>query len=89
MPSYPSARPDDPARPALSGSPVLGSLRAFLLAGLRPKTPLAKAVVAILLIKVVLILILRFTLFSGADRPRIDAETAQNHFGSTTSLPQR
>jgi hypothetical protein len=85
MPSHPSARSDDPALQPVSGSPVLVSLRAFLMAGLRPKTPLAKAVVTVLLIKVVLILVLRLTLFSSAERPHIDAESAQAHFGPATS----
>ncbi len=55
------------------------------MAGLRPRTPLAKAVVTVLLIKIVVILVLRFTLFSSAERPRIDADSVLAHVGTATS----
>jgi hypothetical protein len=52
--------------------PVLSSLAAFLSAGLRPKTPLAKAVVFVLCLKLAVIVGMRLYLFSDETRPSVD-----------------
>jgi hypothetical protein len=57
---------------------VLSSLGAFLAAGIRPRTPLAKAIVLALAIKLVAIVTMKVFLFSGDGRPVID-EAAMDH----------
>jgi len=52
--------------------PILASLRDFVRAGLRPKTPLAKAIVLALCLKLIVIVSMRVFLFSGEARPFVD-----------------
>ena len=52
--------------------PVLSSLGAFLRAGLRPKTPLAKAVVFVLCLKLAAVVGLRLFMLSDETRPNVD-----------------
>ncbi len=55
--------------------PILSSLGDFARAGLRPKTPLARAIVFVLCLKLVLILSMQMALQFGGARPLVD-ETA-------------
>jgi hypothetical protein len=52
--------------------PVLSSLGAFLRAGLRPKTPLAKAVVFVLCLKLAVVVGLPLFMLSDETRPNVD-----------------
>jgi hypothetical protein len=52
--------------------PVLSSLAAYLRAGLRPKTPLAKAVVFVLCLKLAAVVGLRLFMLSDETRPNVD-----------------
>jgi hypothetical protein len=52
---------------------VLSSLAAFAAAGLWPRTPLAKAIVAVLVIKLVGITAARLFIFNDNARPPADA----------------
>ena len=52
--------------------PVLSSLGACLRAGLRPKTPLAKAVVFVLCLKLAAVVGMRLYLFSDETRLNVD-----------------
>jgi hypothetical protein len=60
---------------------VLSSLGAFAAAGLRPRTPLAKAIVAVLLIKLVGITAARLFVFTDEARPPADAAAIAHVMG--------
>jgi len=64
-----------------SSHPILSSLREFLLAGLRPKTPLARAIVLALCLKLAVIVSMRVFLFSGPSRPVVDERTIDRLIG--------
>jgi hypothetical protein len=51
---------------------VISALAAFLTAGLRPRTPLAKAISVALAVKLVVIVSMKVFLFSGDARPVVD-----------------
>jgi hypothetical protein len=51
---------------------VLSSLADFIGAGLRPRTPLAKAITVALAVKLVFIVSIKVFLFSGDARPAVD-----------------
>ena len=70
---------------------VLSSLGAFAAAGLWPRTPLAKAIVAVLVIKLVGITAARLFVFNDAARPPADAAAIAHVIGvsSGASLPAR
>lgn len=53
-------------------TPVLSSLAEFIKAGLRPRTPLAKAITLALAIKIVIVVSMKLFLFSGDARPVVD-----------------
>jgi hypothetical protein len=52
---------------------ILSSLGAFIAAGLWPRTPLAKAIVFVLAIKLVAITVARIYLATDAAQPVVDA----------------
>lgn len=52
---------------------VLASLRAFVSAGLRPRTPLARGIAAALLVKLCVVVALRLFVFGGDDRVKVDS----------------
>lgn len=51
---------------------ILMSLRAFAVAGLRPRTPLARGIAATLALKLCVVVALRLFVFGGDDRVRVD-----------------
>ena len=61
--------------------PVLSSLAAFLRAGLRPKTPLAKAIVFVLCLKLAAVVGMRLYLLSNETRPNVDATAVARLLG--------
>jgi hypothetical protein len=75
----------EPARPArLRGGrlrAVLSALGAFAAAGLWPRTPLAKAIVAVLVIKLVGITAARLLIFNDGARPPADAAAIAHVIG--------
>ena len=64
---------------------VLSSLAAFLAAGARPPTPLAKAIVLVLVVKLMAIAAIGVFLFSSAGRMVVDSITVSRLIGP--SLP--
>jgi hypothetical protein len=66
--------------------PILSSLTAFLTAGARPRTPLAKAIVLILIIKLVGIVGMRAFMFSDSSRPVANAATVARVLGVSPAL---
>lgn len=56
-----------------SSHPVLSSLRDFLLAGLRPKTPLARAIVLVLVLKLAVVVSMQVFLLWGEAQPDVNA----------------
>lgn len=51
---------------------LLSSLAAFVHAGYKPRTPLARGIVIALALKLSLVVALRLFVFGGEDRPAID-----------------
>lgn len=60
-------------------SPVLATLGDFISAGLRPRTPLAKAISVALLVKLCVIVWMRIYLFGGDVRPHVDGSVVEGH----------
>jgi hypothetical protein len=60
---------------------LLSSLGAFVRAGLRPKTPLARAIVAVLCLKLALIAGLRLYMLKGEAPAHVDAAAVARHLG--------
>lgn len=60
---------------------ILSSLNAFMVAGLRPRTPLAKAVVLVLVIKLIGIAAVRFYMVADKAEPVVDASTMARVIG--------
>jgi hypothetical protein len=52
---------------------IVSSFAAFLAAGLRPRTPLAKAIVFVLVIKLIGIAGMKVFMFSDSAQPVVDA----------------
>lgn len=65
---------------------VLLSLADFFRAGVSPRTPLARAIVLALVIKLVVISAIWLAWFSGDARPRADAAAVARLLGPTTPL---
>ena len=65
---------------------VLSSLGAFAAAGLWPRTPLAKAIVAVLVIKLVGITAARLFVFNDAARPPADAAAIERVVGVSAGV---
>jgi hypothetical protein len=65
----------------LSMNAVLSSLAAFLAAGARPPTPLAKAVVLVLVVKLMAIAAIGIFLFSSTGRVAVDSITVSHLIG--------
>jgi hypothetical protein len=64
---------------------ILSSLRAFAAAGLRPRTPLAKAVVLVLCIKLIGVLVMQ--LIAVNYQPAVDASAMAHAIGVALSAP--
>jgi hypothetical protein len=56
-------------------SAIASSLAAFLASGLRPRTPLAKAIVLVLVVKLMGIAGMKMFMFPDSARPVVDADT--------------
>ncbi len=66
---------------------VLSSLAAFLATGARPPTPLAKAIVLVLVVKLVAIAGAGVFLFSSSGRMVVDSTTVSRLIGPSVPLP--
>lgn len=71
----------------LSMNAVLSSLAAFLAAGARPPTPLAKAIVLVLVVKLMAIAAIGVFLFSSSGRMVVDSTTVSRLIGPSVPLP--
>jgi hypothetical protein len=67
--------------------PILSSLSAFLAAGLRPRTPLAKAIMFVLVIKLIGITAVRLYMAADGVQPVVDANTMAQVFGVSSAEP--
>jgi hypothetical protein len=63
---------------------IVSSLAAFLAAGLRPRTPLAKAIVFVLVIKLIGIASMKVFMFPDSAQPIVDANTMARVVGVPT-----
>lgn len=66
---------------------VLQSLVDFIMAGLRPRTPLAKAIVLALAVKLVIIVAMKVFLFSGETQPAVDDAAMLRLIGPAPRAP--
>ncbi len=64
-----------------SSHPVLLSFRDFLLAGIRPKTPLARAIVLVLVLKLAVVVSMQVFLLWGEAQPDVNALTMRRLLG--------
>jgi hypothetical protein len=64
---------------------VLSSLSAYLAAGVRPQTPLAKAIALVLVVKLVAIAGASVFLFSSSGRPVVDSTAVSRLIGPSMS----
>ncbi len=67
--------------------PVLSTLADFVSAGLRPRTPLAKAIAAALLVKLCVVVAMRIFLFGADQRPHMDEAALADRVLGTDSTP--
>ncbi len=67
---------------------VLLTLADFIGSGLRPRTPLSRAIVCALAIKLVVIVSMKVFLFSGDVRPVVDDGMMSRLIGPSTHAPQ-
>ena len=65
---------------------ILSSLAAFIAAGARPRTPLARAIVLVLVIKLIGIAGIKAFMFADSTRPIVDATSMARVIGLPTSL---
>jgi hypothetical protein len=65
---------------------IFSSLAAFAAAAVRPPTPLARAIVVVLIVKLFAIISLKFFMFPDDARPVSDANAVARIVGPTTSL---
>jgi hypothetical protein len=65
---------------------VMSSLAAFLAAGVRPPTPLAKAIMLVLTLKLLAIAAASIFLFSINERPTVDSSAVSQLIGPSTPL---
>jgi hypothetical protein len=66
---------------------VLSSLAAFLAAGVRPPTPLARAIVLVLVVKLMAIAAIGVFLFSNSGRMVVDSTRISRLIGPSVPLP--
>ncbi len=67
---------------------VLLTLADFIASGLRPRTPLARAIACALVLKLIVILSMKLFLFSGDARPLVDEAAMSRLIGPSTHVPQ-
>jgi hypothetical protein len=70
-------------------SGVFPTLAAFAEAGLRPRTPLAKAIVVALVIKLCVVVAMRIFLFGSDARVAVDEASMTRLFAPTAAASQR
>jgi len=68
-------------------SAILSSLSAFLAAGVRPRTPLAKAIVLVLVIKLIGLAGMKIFMFPDGAQPVVNATTMARAIGVPPSSP--
>jgi hypothetical protein len=66
---------------------IVSSFAAFLAAGLRPRTPLAKAIVLVLVIKLIGLAGMKVFMFPDGAQPVVDANAMARVVG-VTALPR-
>jgi hypothetical protein len=67
-------------------SAVYSSLAAFVAAGARPPTPLARAIVLVLILKLIALAGIKFFMFPERTQPLIDAAAMARTLGPIQSL---
>ena len=67
-------------------SAIFSSLAAFVAAGFRPRTALAKAIVLVLLLKLVGIVAIKLIMFPDSARPAADTVNIERVLGPSVSL---
>jgi len=65
---------------------ILSSFAAFLAAGIRPRTPLAKAIVLVLVIKIIGIAGIKIFLFPHSAEPAVDASVMARVLGPAKAI---
>jgi hypothetical protein len=65
---------------------IFASLMAFVCAGIRPRTPLAKAIVLVLILKLIGIAGIRVFMFPDGAQPVVDGTAMARAMGLPTSL---
>lgn len=69
------------ATPESSSHPLLSSIGDFLLSGIRPKTPLARAIVFVLVLKLAVVASMQVFLLCGEAHPDVNALTIRHVLG--------
>ena len=65
-------------------SAIFSSLAAFIAAGARPQTALARAIVFVLIVKLTGIVAIKLVMFPDSARPTVDATTIARDLGPWT-----
>jgi hypothetical protein len=65
-------------------SAIFSSLAAFVAAGVRPQTALARAIVFVLIVKLTGIVAIKLVMFPDSARPTVDATTIARDLGPWT-----
>jgi len=65
-------------------SAIFSSLAAFVAAGVRPQTALARAIVFVLIVKLTGIVAIKLVMFPDSARPTVDAATIARDLGPWT-----
>jgi hypothetical protein len=65
---------------------IFASLAAFISAGIRPRTPLARAIVFVLILKLIGIAGIKTFMFPDSARPVVDGAAMARAIGLPTSL---
>jgi hypothetical protein len=68
---------------------ILASLGEFAAAGLRPRTPLAKAIVLVLVLKLIGVTGMKLLLFSDGAQPAVNAAAMARVLGVSSPVPAR
>lgn len=67
-----------------SSHPIVSSIGDFVRSGLRPRTPLAKAIVFVLVLKLIAVASMQIVLLFGAPPPDVNAQTINRVFAPAT-----
>jgi hypothetical protein len=66
---------------------IVSTLRAFVAAGVRPQTPLARSIMLVLVIKLITISGIGAFMLSGSRRPAVDSASVSHLIGPSVSQP--